>query len=228
MRTLQLILATDFIHTHGFYLYDDSTIYIPNSIMCQERRHHAVMGYDAKDLQYYFNLPMPDIPNLHQIPGNTGRTGEWHFNFTSPPGQATAKQRCLNWATREDSKAMIDLSTLLVKHCPCTLQQLQFDWRFWFGYLWGLTTSQNCATVLFSGSQHTLECCYDDDGALIVGPREGGSYKRYNPLFFNQDYYQDDLLPYYDCCEESSLCRLYNYYRPFDDCSQYRPLFPCE
>ena len=222
MATFQLVIATDFIQTHAFYIYADSTI---TPFLWQT----AVVGYDAKDLRNYFNLNLPSqqLVMLHNTEGNTGRIGEWHFNFTSLPGQVTAEQRCVNWARRQRGQLIV-ISSIRVRHCPCTRSQAEMDWRFWFGYFWGLSSSPNCATVLFSGSQHTLECCYDRFGALIVGPPEGGSYKLYHPLIFNEEYYREDLMPFSDCCVNSRRCRLYFTFRPYDDCSRYTPFIPCK
>lgn len=224
MATFQLVIATDFIQTHAFYLYEYSTI----SHFDWQR---AVVGYDAKDFQNYFNLDqMPqDLVMLHRVAGNTGRIGEWHFNFTSPPGQVTAEQRCRAWARRQRGQ-LLDITSIQIRHCPCTRQQAERDWRFWFGYFWGLSSNPNCATVLFSGSQHTLECCYDRFGALIVDPtdRGAGSYKLYHPLLYNSEYYEEDLLPYYDCCTHSRRCQLYHTLRPIDNCSKYTPFIPCK
>lgn len=186
-----------------------------------------MVGYDAKDFNNYFNLNLPanQLVTLHSVQGNTGRMGEWYFDFSLPPGQTTAEQRCLIWATGQ--KARIDTSSISVK-CPCTRSQITWDFRFWFGFSLGLSSRPDCATVLLSGSQHTLECCYDRYGALIVGPREGGSYKLYNPLHSYYNYYQEDVLPYFDCCLNSQRCGLYYAHRPYDDCSRYEPLFPCK
>ena len=225
--TFQLVLATDFLHTHAFYLYenvtnDNSTA---NTSSCQLYR--AVMGYDARDLQNYYNLDLTpgELVNLHKVPGNTGRIGDWRFNFTLPPEQSTAEHRCRRWARRQTP---IDITLLEVQSCPCTRQQLRHDRRFWLGYYSGLSSRPSCATVLLSGSQHTLECCYKESGALIVGPREGGTFKLYNPLFFYENYYQEDLLPYEDCCVNSRRCGLYYTHRLSSDCSDYRPLSPCK
>ena len=188
-----------------------------------------MVGFDAKDFQNYLNLDFPaqQLAQFHGTLGNTGRVGEWHFSLTSSLEEITAEQRCVRWAKRQQTRD-IDVLSLQVKNCPCTVQQAWWDWRFWFGYYWGLSTHRNCATALFSGSQHTLECCYDELGALIVGPNAGGTYKLYNPLFFFQENFAEDLLPYHDCCVNSNRCRLYYAFRPFDNCSEYEPFIPCK
>ena len=226
MRRFQLVIATDFLQTHAFYLYDNSTVNDTFS-PCQQRIYRAVMGYDARDFQNYFNLDLTpgELTMLHDRPGNTGREGDWHFDFTLPPEQATAEQRCMIWAKRQRG---IDIASLEVQSCPCTRQQIRYDRRFWFGYYSGLSSRPNCATLLFSGSQHTLECCYDESGALTVGPNEGGGFRLYNPLFFYENYNQEDQLPYDDCCVSSQRCTLYYAHRPSVDCSDYEPLVPCK
>lgn len=226
MRTFQLVLATDFLRTHAFYLYDGNNSTYTSS--CQQQLYRVVMGYDAKDLQNYFNLDLQpqQLIMLHNMPGNTGRNGDWQFDFNLPLEQATAQLRCRIWAKKQQP---IDLSSLDVQSCPCTRQQIRNDRRFWFGYYSGLSSRPNCATVLLSGSQHTLECCYDDAGALILGPVDGGgTFKLFNPLFLYDNYYAEDLLPYQDCCVNSRSCALYYMHRPSIDCSDYRPLFPCK
>ena len=220
------MLATDFVQTHAFYLYHDSTLNLPSW-------QRAVAGYDAKDFQNYFNfdLPADQLTQLHATAGNTGRRGEWHFNLTSPDPLLTPEQHCTMWSRRQDQgDVQLDLSSIQTNSCPCTRAQAERDWRFWFAFYWGLSRS-DCAIVLFPGGQHTLECCYDDLGALIVGPSEGGgSYKLYNPLSFARESYLEDVKPYEDCCTSSERCRVYYQHRPSDDCSRYSPPSPrkCE
>lgn len=45
----------------------------------------------------------------------------------------------------------------------------------------------------------------------------------YNPLFFYQQNFLEDVQPYRDCCIDSNRCRIYYKYRPSDDCSAYSP-----
>jgi hypothetical protein len=186
------------------------------------------MGYDAKNLVNYYNLDLlpQQLIMLHNVPGNTKRDGDWQFDFTLPPDQATPLQRCRIWAKRQQP---FDTSSLDVQSCPCTRQQVHIDRRFWFGYYSGLSSLPNCATVLLSGSRHTLECCYDEAGALILSPKVGaGTFKLFNPLYLYDDYIREDLLPYEDCCVNSRSCGLYYVHRPSVDCSDYEPLIPCE
>lgn len=217
--TFQLLLATDFVQTHAFFIYIVSFLDLPSW-------QQVVVGFDNRDFSNYHNLQLPsqDLLRLHTITGNTGRVGEWYFNLTSPSDEIGSEQRCLMWARRQQQYDVGAIfSSLRVRACPCTSRQARRDWSFWFGYYWGLSSRPNCAMVLFSRSQSTIECCYDDNGALIVGPSEGGSLRLYNPLFFYQENFLEDLQPYRDCCVNSDRCELYYTYRPSDDCSAYIP-----
>lgn len=207
------------MQTHAFYIYLNSTLALPSW-------QRVVVGFDARDLTNYHNVELQseETSRLHTLTGNTGRIGEWYYNFSTPVEDFSAEQRCAMWAQRQETVAANATSgSSLALACPCTRQQAQRDWSFWFGYYWGLSSYPGCATVLFSRSQSTIECCYDDAGALIVGPRLGGSFKLYNPLFFYQQNFFEDVRPYRDCCVDSNRCRTYYKYRPSDDCSAYSP-----
>ena len=212
------------METHAFFIYISSTL----DLRSWQR---VVVGYDARDFTHYQSVDLQsrdEFLRLHEMTGNTGRVGEWYFDLNSPVEEISAEQRCLVWAKRQQQNTSAILSSLRVNACPCTQQQAWRDWSFWFGYFWGLSSRPNCATVLFSRSQSTIECCYDDNGALIVGPSQGGSLKLYNPLFFYQENFLEDLRPYQDCCIDSNRCRLYYAFRPSDDCSAYTPPRLCE
>lgn len=216
--TFQMVLATDYIQTHVLFLFQDgSTI---NLFSWQ----HVVVGYDRRDFVNYLNAEVAtqaDFSLLHQLPGNTGRTGEWYFNITTDMNDTLAEARCLIWSLRQE-----EFNESALQFCPCTRRQARRDWRYWFAYYWGLSSRPNCATLLFNCRQSTIECCYDDFGALIVGPNQGGSHKLYNPLFFFHQHFLEDERPYDDCCVRSNLCHLYYKYRPSDDCSGYSPRIP--
>jgi len=152
------------------------------------------------------------------IQGNTGRNGEWLFDFTST--DPNAESRCLGWAMEQNAGEEAMPGAL---RCPCTENQARTDFRFWFAYYWGLSR-QNCAIVLFSRSNSTIECCYDSAGALLVGPDTGGgTYLKHNPLFFYQRSLAEDLNPYQDCCVNSKRCQRFYQIRHYDDCSAYQP-----
>ena len=220
--TFQLVLATDFLTTYAFFLYDDSTWSLSRRFWPR-----VVIGHDNKDFTNYDNIQLtsPEYLRIQNIQGNTGRTGEWYFNYTAQ-GEVDSAKLCLQWAQRQDSNVSAAFEGVL--SCPCTRQQAWRDWRFWFGYYWGFSARPNCATLLFSRRQSTIECCYDDDGSLIVGADDGGSFLLYNPLFRHRQNVLEDRQPYRYCCEESKLCQLYYLHRPSDDCSMYVNIRPGE
>ena len=219
--TCQLVLATDYSSTYGFFLYLDTNWNITRS-----SRHHIIIGYNARDFINYYQVNLPsqeDYFIIDQIQGNTGYSGKWYFNFTS--SEATNPYRlCYKWS-HEQTRSYYIPSSL---SCPCTYQQALLDWRFWFGYFWGVSSRPHCATLLFSQQQRTTECCYDSEGSLIIGPNGGGSYLQYSPLFNYQQYFMADSLPYEYCCIQSKLCQLYFEHRPSSDCYQYSPPNTCE
>ena len=189
------------------------------------------MGSDPKDYKNYNNVILPNgtlYTMIDRVSGNTGELGQWYFNFTSPESEADSEQLCLEW-DREQRKINNTESFFGgLSACPCTRRQAQRDWRFWFAHFWGLSSRSNCATFLWSGRQTTIECCYDDEGSLLVGPSAGGSYLLYNPLFRFQDHFLNDRRPYQHCCENSDRCNLFFTHRPSDNCSNYNPPRRCK
>lgn len=217
--TCQLVLATDYISTYGLFLYYDN-----NWNISQRYSRPVTIGYDARNFIDYEQVKLPnqrDYYNMDAIKGNTDLNGEWYFNFTSG-GDTSPSRNCHKWSHEHINLNPIDLS------CPCTLYQALLDWRFWFGYFWGVSSRPNCATFILSQLQGTTECCYDSNGSLIVGSRYGGSYFQYNPLFYYQLHFLKDHLPHKHCCIESKLCQIYYKHRPSNDCHNYRPPKPCK
>ena len=194
--TFQLVLATDYISMYGYFLYNDSN-WDPNQVFSR----YVTVGYDASDFNNYqqVGLSASDYVNLDKLPGNTGLNGEWYFNFTSI--EATNPNRlCHKWSQNHVKFRPYLPSSL---SCSCTYEQALLDWRFWFSYFWGISSMPHCATLVFSPLQHTVECCYDYDGSLIVDSRYGGSFFRYNPLFYYQQHVLDDRQPHKHCCIKS-------------------------
>ena len=223
--TFQLVLATDYTSTYGFYLYGDTNWDIDR----RARWQRIVIGHDARDFMNYENVLLQsntDFFTIDDVVGNSRLPGVWYFNYTSPESDMNSEQLCLQWSKRQ-SLVTTSFDTV-PSACPCTRRQARRDWRFWFAHFWGLSSRPNCATLLFSRQQSTVECCYDDDGSLIVGANDGGSYLLYNPLFYFLDHVQEDSFPYRYCCVESKRCQVYYEHRPSDDCNGYVPLRPCK
>ena len=185
-----------------------------------------MVGYDAKNYINYLNVEFTDSDDdflsMDSAVGNTGNSGEWYFLLTDPDAEINSEQECFKWVAQQESTVVEEYFEGLPS-CPCTRSQARRDWRFWFGWRWGLSSGPNCATLFWSRRQSTTECCYDGSGALLVGGMSGGSFKLYHPLFSNRQYITEDKTPYENCCQFSKHCSLFYTYRPSDDCSEYDP-----
>lgn len=216
--TFQLVLATDYVSTYGFYIYETSNLDTHRRVW-----QKIVIGYDTKYLTRYRNLHLPNDHYLiiDRVPGNTALSlpGQWYFNFTSEDNSVLQKL-CHQWVLEQELLETLNFQSELA--CPCTYLQATSDWRFKFGYNEGLSRNSHCATLLFSGhKQNTVECCYDSDGSLIVGSKHGGSVLLYNPLMYYHNYIEEDRNPYQYCCIDSNLCNLYHKFRPSKGCRDY-------
>ena len=228
--TFQLILATDYINTYAFFLYQDGGF---NWDIERRQWQRIVVGYDANDYIIFKNVYSPadsninDVLQIDTVLGNSNLPGVWYFNFTPSATNRNHEQLCFEWAKRQPGN-LSETQFEGLPSCPCTHSQALRDWRFWFLHRWGLSSRENCATFLFSRTrrQSAIECCYDNKGSLLVGPPSGGSYKLYNPLFYPRDHTIEDVSPYDNCCAFADLCSTYYEHRPSDDCSSYSPPMP--
>ena len=223
--TFQVVLTTDYVNTYAFFLYEEGEI---NWNIDQRQRQRIVVGYDAKDYVNYLNVQLQnstDFLTIDTVIGNTGFPGQWYFSLTSPRTE-NFEGLCLEWAKRQSEDLNDNFAGL--PSCPCTRRQAWRDRRFFFAFFWGLSSRPNCATMLFSRRQSSIECCYDSRGSLLVGPTTGGTYQLFNPLFSPRENTVEDRLPYDYCCTFSERCSTYYEYRPSDDCSDYDPPRFCE
>ena len=74
------------------------------------------------------------------------------------------------------------------------------------------------------------QCCYRQDGRLIVGPGSGGTIDLVAPndLTSAVRHFYEDIIPAIFCCkghaiESQVTCQLYYNHRPSDDGSRYNP-----
>lgn len=215
--TFQLLLASDSVDTYAIFLYEEG------GINWDREHRRIVIGYDAKDYVNYLNVDnSEEFIIIDSITGNTGNAGEWYFKLTGSGNEVNFEQECFKWVTRQEEDTFEKYFEGLPS-CPCTRWQAWRDWRFWFGWRWGLSSGPNCATLIWSGRRSTIECCYDDSGALQVAGISGGSYKLYHPLFSNTQYIINDKQPREHCCQFSKLCHFFYSHRPSDNCSRYEP-----
>ena len=66
------------------------------------------------------------------------------------------------------------------------------------------------------------QCCYFENGSIIVGPPGGGTVDRYADRLDRWNHFLYDVLPYFACCVGLfSDCQAYYDKRPSDDGSNY-------
>lgn len=61
------------------------------------------------------------------------------------------------------------------------------------------------------------QCCYDDRGFLIVGPKSGGTVDKVAPSLSKSKHFEEDVKPHIYCCILSNNCDKYYSRRPSDD-----------
>lgn len=87
-----------------------------------------------------------------------------------------------------------------------------------------ISSFQQCPIVFsFSSSSSGQQCCYGDNGRLIVGPFEGGTPNLVSPDQSYVRHLYHDVLPWLLCCGLSNECEKYYENRPSDDGSRYVP-----
>ena len=197
-------------------------MYKENNFTLQTYHHPTVVGYSAGNLTTYFNaeLTSTQILNIDKVLGNTGANGQWMFNVSPTLSEKEKiEEKCLQWVSEQEDHG--DWTNNL-PDCPCSKLQANRDWRFSFVR----SSDESCAFFVATTSQHGLECCYDDNGALLVGPKEGGRYHYYHSLFYPNQHEESDSRPFSQCCEETENCELFYKHRPSPNCSVYEPPTP--
>ena len=77
--------------------------------------------------------------------------------------------------------------------------------------------------LIYCSGDPQQECCYDENGNLLVGSPGGGSANHFAPVDFAtyHEHIQHDLVPRSFCCPRN--CMNYYRWRPSDDGRAYRP-----
>ena len=225
-----MLIVTDGIRTFSLVSFDDNdwffaywySSYTSNS---------PVIGYSAGDGMNFKTLS-EEFWNLNVTVGNTGSPGVWIFPLFD---DQSAEEDCKAWYDSERLEGPVDLvNRSILNSCPCTIEQARANRRAgWRGGFW-YASRENCTVLwwprrtdwswLGREPMGTVECCYDEFGSLIVGPKSGGTSKRYHFYHEAEQHINLDLIPYQDCCVRSSKTELCDYYyelRKSDDCSFY-------
>ena len=85
------------------------------------------------------------------------------------------------------------------------------------------------STLFYSNEGKGQQCCYNEEGNLIVGPPNGGSLDRVHieAEIPGLSHFFHDLVPYWDCCITAPHnCAKYFEKRPSNDGSSYEPPRP--
>ena len=227
-----MLIVSDTVRTFALVSYDENNWEFPYWYSGYFWSS-PIIGYSAGDGLSFETLDV-QFWNLNTTIGNTGTEGVWIFPLFVSSGRSP-EEECKAWYDRERLEGVVDfVSRSILNSCPCTLEQAQANWRA--GWAWGFyyASRPNCTMMWWPrrvgwswwGSEPigTVECCYDDMGTLIVGPRNGGTSKKYHHYHEPVQYINSDLIPYRDCCVASSSTELCDYYyqlRRSDDCSLY-------
>ncbi|XP_022108947.1 uncharacterized protein LOC110989112 isoform X1 [Acanthaster planci] len=248
-NTFQVVLLTDSIHSYGMFNYDPckmnwDTAFLPNK--------NVILGYTCgvSDQSVHVDVPEHLLFRPGGIVGNSGQRGRWVFQLDSHSKEfVNPRLSCHNWYSRQAPYPIFDVYyPPFADTCPCSLRMAWFDWRFrstwWHRYyiprgdVWDyFQDSSVVCYVRFYQAPGTPgpQCCYKrSTGDLLYdvrNPQVATVFERfpfswifYTPDVFQQ-WYEEDVLSRYHCCEKSTLCHLYTEWRPLMTCSHYLPAF---
>lgn len=180
--------------------------------------------------------------NLDNKNGNTGELGRYFWRIENSTGK-NSREKCLKWASLQKEANFRDWYDLYIRRdrglaCPCTGRQARFD-RGRFVWDWNSWPANWCyksrrSTVFrlkgFTTSRVRQRCCYstqrEDFFSLKVGLPDGSRIE-VTPSFYrlnsSEDAYTDQQAYKFCCVDTLALCYLFYFYRPSDDCRNYRP-----
>ncbi|XP_022108963.1 uncharacterized protein LOC110989125 [Acanthaster planci] len=247
--TFQAVLLTDSIHSYVIFNYDpcNSKWDTANQI-----NKNVVQGYTCgtQDRSVYVDVPSDSLFQPGSIVGNSGQRGRWVFQLDSlPDGFVNPRLSCRNWHSHQAPYPIFNAYyPPFANTCPCSLLMAWLDWRFL--RMWRhryyvpagdiLKYFQDRSVICFvrlyqAPGTPGPQCCYEwSTGSLLYdvrNPRVASVFERFpfSPLFYSpevfQQWYEEDVLSRYFCCEKSTLCHLYIEWRPLMTCDHYVPTF---
>ena len=228
-----MLIVSNGIRTFSLISFDDNNWFFAYWYS-RYNYYSPVIGYSAGDGINFETLNV-EFWNLNVTVGNTGSPGVWIFQLFDTQDNQSAEEDCKAWYDSEKLEGPVDfVDQSILNSCPCTIEQARANRRA--GWSWGFryASRENC-TVLWWPRRTgwswwrrepigTVECCYDEFGSLIVGPKSGGTSKKYHFYYEAAQHVNLDLIPYQDCCVRSSRTELCDYYyelRKSDNCSFY-------
>ncbi|XP_038046056.1 fibrillin-1-like [Patiria miniata] len=244
-NSFQAVLVTD--HTHGYVIFNYERCgmnwnenLLPND--------NVIQGFTCGQSGNKFYLDIPSDLRFRpgNMVGNTGMYGRWVQQLDNLPDNfVNPRLYCRNWYSRQ----FVTMSTLFwwfqtAHTCPCSWMNAFLDPRWThigFNYfLPNSGSSSSVAAVCYARrfqfpNNAGLLCCYSTSTwSLLRGVRSAvvaSVFEHYpvSPLFSTESFYNQrydqEVLPRYYCCSASTLCHLYDDYRPAMGCWRYRPPF---
>lgn len=173
-----------------------------------------------------------EAESIDNLPGNQENIpGRWIMRLENSAGEEDSDFNCVVWLEKHELDLDFTNSTK-PDPCPCTLDQARVDDRYtWVESIFPYTRCYY--TVRRSSNNHGRKCCYfinaNKLGALIIGPRRGGTIDRFHKLVpeLKDDHTESDVLGFQYCCigaiKRARLCKLYYQLRPSEGCEAYVP-----
>ncbi|XP_046850281.1 sushi domain-containing protein 2-like [Xenia sp. Carnegie-2017] len=156
--------------------------------------------------------------------------------FPTKVDDVNASKKCHDWFRKDKFNVSTALDELI--GCPRSLQQAEADTaRFASDDYCKPPRTGSCMTY-HNGSYHCFrsvfpspsgagqQCCYTQEGHLVVGPPGGGTVDRYHAgssRYATLKHLKHDIYPWYLCCKLSKNCGLYYRRRPSVNGARYRP-----
>ncbi|XP_022099124.1 mucin-4-like isoform X5 [Acanthaster planci] len=239
--TFQAIVLTDAAHSYVILNYDPCGMNWNPELSPAE---NIIMGYSCGSVGRRVFVDLPPGASTYRpgnVVGNAG-VGRWIYQIDALGSDfVNPRLSCFDWYNRQTDNLLTYFSARRRRNtCPPNIIfALFFDWRWWLvrdSYLLPRRFPANsflCFAHRFQriGFPGPL-CCYSTRWwGLVSGVWSGrvaSVMERYPPLRINSPVYdqlrfQEDVLPRYYCCEQSTLCSLYVAKRPRQNWSRYRP-----
>jgi hypothetical protein len=237
-NTFQLVMASDGYDSFAIMIYPTGKIKEPSvCISCgiqdpetTRKMPKALVGFRSSDGSLHCNYPLPSAEEMDNIdsPGDSKSKRVLIYRLTKDDNPCKQNKECLNWYDQDlEKEGALQLWTLYVPPCPCSLEQAENDDRYQgVNDVW---PEKKCfvSVILVEPQNVQTECCYSlkssDSGSLITSPPRAGSANRYHSVKESEKHEQFDVAPYKACCETTDLCYLYYSRRPTVTCTLYRP-----
>ncbi|XP_038073778.1 fibrillin-1-like [Patiria miniata] len=244
-NSFQAVLVTDYTHGYVIFNYERCGMNWNKNLLPND---NVIQGFTCGQSgnKVYLDIPSDLRFRPGNMVGNTGIYGRWVQRLDSLTDDfVNPRLFCRNWYSGQVVDDFIISNLTATAHtCPCSWFQAFWDSRWaYIGYSYFLPDSGSSTSVAAVCYVRTFQfpntpgplCCYSTwTWSLLSGVRNAivasvFEYYPVSPLFytsslFNQ-WYDKEVLTRYYCCSASTLCHLYDYYRPAMGCWRYEPPF---